>query len=256
MAGSSQLLSLLRNRNLIKMTKKEVVHLYKKVIEDLKALIDEGKYKKGELLPSENDLCREYNTTRVTIRQALSALTNMGYITRKHGKGSIVAEPKSGLGILSLNGVTAGVGKQNLTTTILQKPAKQNWPVDFFHELSREELESGCVFFTRLRSIDNVPVLYEETFITNIQLPRFASRSLENRSLFKLLKDTYKVEITEGEQKIWAIHGDKNISKILGVKTSHPILHMKRRLQTNVNGLNIYSSLYCNTEEHFLQDSF
>ncbi|GAB3927501.1 GntR family transcriptional regulator [Mucilaginibacter myungsuensis] len=238
------------------MAKKEVTHLYKKIFDDLKALIEEGRYKKGDLLPSENELCREYSTTRVTIRQALSALANMGYIIRKHGKGSIVAEPKSGLGILSLNGVTAGVGTQNLTTSILQKPVRQAWPVDFFFELEPEETNSGCLYFARLRSIDDVPVLYEETFIANIDLPKFTSKNLENKSLFKILKEKYNVEVTEGEQKIWAVHGDKNISKILGLKTTHPILHMKRRMHTNVKGLRIYSSLYCNTEEHFLQDSF
>ncbi|WP_448636352.1 GntR family transcriptional regulator [Pedobacter panaciterrae] len=56
--------------------------LYKKVTDDLRAQIEKGMYQKGELLPSENDLCKTYNTTRVTVRQALSGLTNLGYITR------------------------------------------------------------------------------------------------------------------------------------------------------------------------------
>lgn len=238
------------------MDKKEITHLYKKIIDDLKASIDKGSYKKGELLPSENELCKTYSTTRVTIRQALSGLTNMGYITRKHGKGSIVSEPKQGLGILSLSGVTAGVGDQILSTAILQKPAKQDWPVDFFYELDAQELKTGCIFFSRLRHIDGVPVLYEETFICNMALPRFTARNLENQSLFKLLKEHYQIEVKEGEQKIWAIHADKNICKLLDIKINHPVVHMKRRLQTSIAGLNIYSSLYCNTEAHFLQDYF
>jgi DNA-binding GntR family transcriptional regulator len=238
------------------MSKKEVIHLYKKVIEDLRSLIEKGEYKKGDLLPSENELCRSYDTTRVTIRQALSALANMGYIIRKHGKGSIVSEPKSGLGILSLSGVTAGIGNHKLITTILQKPVKQAWPDGFFYPLETAETDAGCIFFSRLRYIDNKPVLYEETHISNIDLPHFSSRSLENKSLFKILKDHYKIEVKEGEQKIWAIHADKNISGLLNIKTSHPVVHMKRRLQTNNKDLRIYSALYCNTEENFLQDSF
>lgn len=238
------------------MSKKETAPLYKKVIDDLKTQIEKGAYKKGELLPSENDLCKTYSTTRVTVRQALTGLMNMGYITRRHGKGSIVSEPKQGLGILSLSGVTAGVGDQVLTTAILQKQTKQSWPVDFFHELNKEEQHSGCIFFTRLRHINGTPVLYEETFISNISLPRFTSRNLENCSLFKVLKEHYNIDVKEGEQKIWAIHGDKNISKLLDIKTNHPIVHMKRRLQTNIDNLNVYSSIYCNTEEYFLQDYF
>ncbi|NNU33459.1 GntR family transcriptional regulator [Mucilaginibacter sp. S1162] len=123
------------------------MHLYKKVIEDLRAAIEDGTYKTGDLLPSENELCRSYDTTRVTIRQALSALANMGYITRKHGKGSIVSQPKSGLGILSLSGVTAGIGTQKLTTSILQKPVKQDWPDDFFFTIDDSEIKNGCIFF-------------------------------------------------------------------------------------------------------------
>ncbi len=238
------------------MVKKETTHLYKKVIDDLKTLIDKGTYKKGELLPSENELCKTYSTTRVTVRQALSALMNMGYITRKHGKGSIVSELKQGLGILSLSGVTAGVGDQVLTTSMLQKQTKQAWPLDFFYELNEEEQKQGCLFFSRLRKIDDVPVLYEETFITNIGLRGFSNRNLENTSLFKTLKEHYQIEVKEGEQKIWAIQADKEICKMLDIKKTHPVLHMKRRLQTSIPGLNIYSSLYCNTEEHFIQDYF
>ncbi|MEJ7557670.1 MAG: GntR family transcriptional regulator [Pedobacter sp.] len=238
------------------MIRRDTIPLYKKVIDDLKKSIDDSKYIKGDLLPSENDLCKTYNTTRVTIRQALSGLTNMGYITRKHGKGSIVTEPKRGLGILSFSGVTAGIGNQTLTTQILQKQTKQHWPLDFFYELNEVELKKGCLYFTRLRQIDNIPVLYEETYITNLNLPRFISKNLENVSLFKTIKEHYNIDIATGEQKIWAVNGDKQVSKLLNVKIAEPLVHMKRRLQTNVKDLNIYSSIYCNTQEYFLQDYF
>lgn len=238
------------------MAKTESIPLYKQVSNDLKALIDSGEFKKGDLLPSENELSKRYDTTRVTIRQALSGLMNMGYITRRHGKGSIVSEPKQGLGILSLSGVTASIGNKDLETVILQKPTKQSWPVDFFYDLDENERKQGCVFFTRLRYIHKVPVLYEETFITDVNLPKFTSRNLENRSLFEVLSKHYQIAIKGGEQKIWAIRGDKRISELLNTKVNQPAVHMKRRLSTNVKGLYIYSFIYCNTEEYYLQDDF
>jgi len=238
------------------MRKKETTPLYKKLIEDLKKLIDDGKYKQGELLPSENDLCKTYHTTRPTVRQALSGLTNMGYIIRHHGKGSIVSEPRRGLGILSVSGVTAEVGDQNLKTVILEKPTKRDWPPELFYALSDEEQKAGCFFFSRLRYINNVPILFEETFITNLNLPRFTSRNLENRSFLKILNEHYQVEITGGEQKIWAIAAGKTKSKLLKLKADSPIVHMKRKLKTNIRDLNIYSWLYCNTENYYLDDFF
>ena len=238
------------------MGKTQQTPLYKTLFNNLKKQIDAGHYKIGELLPSENDLCKEYGTTRPTVRQALSELIKLGYINRKHGKGSIVSEPKNGLGILSIKGSTAGVGKKNLTTKILDKIQKKSWPVDFPYELSEVQKQAGCIYFSRLRYVNNSPTLYEETYITDIALPRFVSHNLEKNSLFETLEKYHKIEIKEGEQKIWASSAGKEISKILTLKKNLPILHMKRSLKTNNKDLIIYSFLYCNTEEYFIQDYF
>jgi len=238
------------------MKNSESIPIYKRLIEDLKKLIDDGKYVKGQLIPSENDLCKTYHTTRATVRLALTGLTNIGYIIRRQGKGSIVSDSKRGLGILSVSGVTAGIGDQKLSTIILTKPRKQAWPDTLLQELGDTEKAASCLFFTRLRYINDVPVLFEETFISDINLPRFVSRNLENRSFLKILSDEYQVEVKGGEQKIWAIAADKNLSKLLKLRLNSPIVHMKRRLKTNIKDLNIYSWLYCNTENYFLNDFF
>ncbi|GGH03755.1 GntR family transcriptional regulator [Parapedobacter pyrenivorans] len=238
------------------MVKEANTPIYKTLISDLKKQIDDGHYKKGDLLPSENELCKTYNTTRPTVRQALSELIRLGYIVRHHGKGSIVSEPKSGLGILSIKGSTAGVGKKNLRTQILAKTQKTTWPADFPYELSAIQSEAGCLYLARLRHVNGLPTLYEETYITDIDLPRFTMHNLEKHSLFETLNKYHKVEIKEGEQKIWAVSADKNLAELLAVKTGKPILHMKRSMQTNRPHLTIYSFLYCNTEEYFIQDYF
>ena len=230
--------------------------LYKILIGDLKKQIDDGRYKKGDLLPSENDLCKTYGTTRPTVRQALSELIRMGYIIRQHGKGSIVSEPKSGLGILSLKGSTAGVGKKNLRTEMLVKSKRMAWPADFPYDLTEEQQEAGCIYLARLRYVNGLPTLYEETYITDINLPRFTMHNVARNSLFETLKKYHQVEIKDGEQKIWAVTADKPIAKLLSIKSGGPILHMKRSMHTNKPGLIIYSFLYCNTAEYFIQDYF
>ncbi|HMR19920.1 MAG TPA: GntR family transcriptional regulator [Sphingobacterium sp.] len=238
------------------MSRSTLKPLYQILITDLKKQIDDGLYKKGDLLPSENELCKRYDTTRPTVRQALGELMRMGYIVRHHGKGSIVSEPKTGLGILSLKGSTAGVGKKNLQTSILTKTVKIEWPTDFPYELTDAQRDAGCLYISRLRRVNGLPTMYEDTYITNIDLPRFTMHNLEKNSLFDTLRKYHKVEIREGEQKIWAIKADKKIAETLSMKIGNPVLHMKRSMLTNRNGLIIYSFLYCNTEEYFIQDYF
>lgn len=58
----------------------------------LEAAILEKKYLPGELLPSENELSKQFQASRETIRKALALLLENGYIQKQQGKGSIVLD--------------------------------------------------------------------------------------------------------------------------------------------------------------------
>ena len=122
--------------------------------------------------------------------------------------------------------------------------------------LSKIELESGCIFLARLRLIDNQPLFYDVTYIPNINMPRFTSRTFENRSLFDTLRKFYQIDVTGGEQKLKAIPASEKISQYLQVQPGHPILHLERKINTSRPGFSFYSSLYCNTSEHALYGIF
>lgn len=66
------------------------VKLYEEVVGQLSALIERGVYKKGDFLPSEKELIEITGVSRVTIREALRILADMGYIETMQGKGSRV----------------------------------------------------------------------------------------------------------------------------------------------------------------------
>ena len=66
------------------------VKLYEQVMNQLASQIENGIYKKGEFLPSEKELIELTGVSRVTIREALRILNDMGYIETLQGKGSRV----------------------------------------------------------------------------------------------------------------------------------------------------------------------
>ena len=133
------------------------IPLYKKLHSILREHIITGLYKEGDLLPSENELCVTHNVTRPTVRQALNELVREGYINKHHGKGSIVTIPSKEAGILSIQGTSSAIGK-GLRTKIITKPYIARWDDPFFFELSKHEMESGCIKMERIRLINNVPV--------------------------------------------------------------------------------------------------
>lgn len=234
----------------------ENIPQYRKLYELLRKHILSGVYEEGSLLPSENELCASYNITRPTVRHALETLVKDGLILKKQGKGSIVRKAPQNIGILSISGTASAVGVRFLKTDILQKPMIKTWPENFSFELSELEKESGCIYMERLRFVDDEPVFYDVNHLPNIYLPRITKRSFENKSLFEILRKHYQIEILGGEQQLKAVKPDANIRKLLQLKSNQPVLHIERKLTTNKEGFNIYSTIYFNSDKHAIFGSF
>jgi len=229
---------------------------YRRLYEVLRKHILDGVYKEGDLLPSENELCQLYSMTRPTVRQSLSTLANDGYIRKHQGKGSFVHHPPREIGILSVSGTTSAVGDRNLKTRIIVKPVLMPWPRDFMFPLSELEKESGCIYMERLRLLDDVPIFYDISYIANINLPRITSRQFANRSLFRILRDHYRIEVKGGDQRIKAIQASPKVMRFLQLNKDQPVLHLERRMETNNPELFLYSSIFCNTEKYSIFGRF
>ncbi len=225
---------------------------YRRLYEVLRKHIMEGIYREGDLLPSENELCATYGLTRPTVRHALDELVKDGFIKKQKGKGSIVHPLPKGIGILSVAGTTTALGNRNLETRILAGPEIRPWEPSFFFPLPEHIRESGCIYMERLRLIEGKPLFYDITYLPNINLPRFTSRSFENRSLFDTLRRNYQIEVTGGEQRLWAIRADDRLAGFLQMQPGEPVLHLERKIDTNRVGFSFFSSLYCNTSEQAL----
>jgi DNA-binding GntR family transcriptional regulator len=229
---------------------------HKKIYEILRKHIIEGVYLEGDILPSENELCRLHQITRPTVRHALMKLAHDGLIRKHQGKGSIVHRMSKDIGILSIYGTTSALGNKNLRTRIINGPVIQQWPDSFMYELSQTELESGCIYLERIRLVNDIPLFYDITYLMNVNLPRFCSRSFENKSLFDIMRKHYSIEVLGGQQRLQAIQASNKIADFLQIKKGKPILHLERKIETNRINFYIYSELFCNTENFALFGSF
>ncbi len=230
--------------------------LHKKVYELLRRHILEGVYVEGDLLPSEMELCSLHSATRPTVRKALDRLATEGFIYKQQGKGSIVKGAPKGVGILSIKGTTSAIGNENLTTRLIVKPEIRRWTKAFSFELTDLEKEVGCIYFERLRYVNEKPVFFDITMIPNINLPRFVSKCQKINSLFNLLRENYGIEVTGGEQKIMAVNASEGLMSYFELKTSTPIIQLDRKIMTNKNGFCFYSQVFCNAKEYSLVGTF
>lgn len=81
--------------------------LYEQVVEQIKSMIAQGVYRKGDMLPSEKELIESTGVSRITVREALRQLSEAGVIETRRGKGSYVLIDGSELGRKEANGISA-----------------------------------------------------------------------------------------------------------------------------------------------------
>ena len=61
----------------------------------LKKQLMEGVWRTGEKIPSENELCKSFGVSRVTVRAAIQQLEILGLVETKHGGGTFVRDYSS-----------------------------------------------------------------------------------------------------------------------------------------------------------------
>lgn len=66
--------------------------LYQEIIDYLQAKITSREFAPGDLLPSEFELARHFQVSRITAQKALDELENSGLVYRVRGKGSFVSD--------------------------------------------------------------------------------------------------------------------------------------------------------------------
>jgi len=70
--------------------------LYLQVTEILRQRIQKGVWRKGDTLPTLNELMEEFSVAKVTVRQAVKLLEEEGLLSARRGKGTIVTAEPSG----------------------------------------------------------------------------------------------------------------------------------------------------------------
>ena len=60
----------------------------------LKSRIESGEYQPRQAIPSEHQLVLETGVARTTVRKAVAALQDQGYVYAVHGLGTFVSPPE------------------------------------------------------------------------------------------------------------------------------------------------------------------
>ena len=143
---------------------------YQIIAKDIQKKIEQGEFSPGEQLPQEIEMCKHYNASRITIREAMNQLVLLGLIIKRRGSGTFVknvaedmqnkdAFPKSS----QFNGFTRDCAKFKVSSDF-HNFSVTNRPPEIAEQLKISP-NSFTYYICRTRFIDNKPVVVEYTYM-------------------------------------------------------------------------------------------
>jgi DNA-binding GntR family transcriptional regulator len=195
----------------------------------LKELIQTGRYKEGERIPSEIELSRLCEVNRNTLRQAISELTAKGLLRKEKGKGTFVSlsKPvafKHKLGrISSFRDDLNEIGIEE--NTILLKKGIEDVP-DHVAKALILGAKNKAIAVCRLRMGDNIPLIYEESYLPGEMFNGILDMDLTG-SMYKILSERFDIVLSRSDQTIRAVNLNVQIAKLLDLPKNSAGLYME-----------------------------
>jgi GntR family transcriptional regulator len=195
----------------------------------------------GDSIPSERQLGLDLGVSRLTVRAALDELVREGYLVRRRGAGTFVAEPKVAKGIdiasfsddMRARGLTPG----SRTIDLREVPAGARLG-RILHVSPAEPILSA----KRLRLADGEPMAIELLHVRASLVPGLSASDLEESSFYELLANRYGVEIVGGTQTVEPTVTNEEESSVLGVPLHSPALLFERVTRSSAGETVEYTS--------------
>lgn len=209
------------------------IPLYSQLIGIIKRAITTGGVTAGTLLPSESELCSTYHISRNTVRQAIGALEADGFVVRKRGKGTFVADPA----------MRRKHVEYSFTTEISQQgKSPSSTLVDFavipasahIREIMALGEGESVYCFTRVRNVDGWPLILETSYYPETIYPNLTREMVQTHSFYSLLYHIGVVPVSAQDSYEAVLLGEKE-SALLGCRVGSPAFFHRRRT-TGENG--------------------
>lgn len=203
--------------------------------------IESGEWADGSQIPSEDELCRIYHVSKVTVREAIQELVREGYLRRQQGRGTFVTHTMPHAGILmrvwlserDLFGEEVNVRKE-----IVKREVRES-----SDEIKRVLMTEDDIHYILSRVVVDDEPFAEEFFMPLSIIPDLQAEKLTGRSMYDLIEERGAKKIFRISQtaEIAAIRDD--VAKVIGMREGTAALFLRRIMQS-VEGIPVaYSRL-------------
>ena len=210
--------------------------LFEKVKDDISARIKSGEYPAGSKIPTEVELIKQYDVSRITIRRAIEELCKDGLLVKNQGKGTFVKERKifrkiehnmSFSNSCIVNGMTPSAVVTQRTVLTKNSPGRVPHP-----RLDQDAI----LYIQRVRYADEIPVMLENNYFPFTQYAFLLTDDLEG-PLYDLLKSHGIIVGCSQNSYIDALKADSKQAQLLKIAPGDPLFLLYTEIYDSQNQL-------------------
>ncbi|ABJ63689.1 GntR family transcriptional regulator [Levilactobacillus brevis] len=201
--------------------------IYIQIHNDIKRAIEAGKWAVGDRIPSERELSRNFDVSRMTLRQAIQTLVDEGILERQVGSGTYVANQKvqeKMSGVTSFTDLMLTQGKQPTSKTISYHV--MNPSLSEAEKLKLNE-DDQVLRMERIRYGDDVPICFEVATVPEKLVDGLSKKEVTS-SLYRALEDKKQLSPGKAQQTVSAMSASERIAEYLSIKRGDAILRLRQ----------------------------
>jgi GntR family transcriptional regulator len=235
------------------MGKEVAIPYYLQIAETIRSRILGGHYLQGDLIPSYQELEKEFNVSNITIRKATEILERDGIINRKRGVGTVVSETDAKTITFELNGnfqhLRNLAEKIPLTTEVLEI-ATPSCPSRLQQILSIEPTKKVWRM-KKIRKYEDTIMSYYIHYSDLIWCGRITKEEAERQKFVDLFRQKSGLNLIRLEKRVEAAVANIDLCAILGVNFGTPLLFVENIYYSTEDKPVLVTQIYYRGDRHF-----
>lgn len=192
--------------------------------EELLGELLDGTYSSGVKLPNEDELAERSGVSRATVREAVGGLVEAGYLTRRHGSGTFVAETLPRRHALDASvSYTSMIREAGMTPGLVVLDQSEHKAIPEEAELLQVPEGEPLLTVERIRTADGRPVIYSVDRLPRSFAPGDPSEL--DASLYSVLQLSGHA-VQSASAKLVPVVAQQRLATLLEVERDTPLLHI------------------------------
>jgi len=226
-----------------------ILPIYYQIKQTIKTWIINKEFNPGGKIPSENELAERFGVSRLTVRQAISQLTQEGFLISRRGEGTFVTDNVHLID--SWNFEFRGLIDDFFFAQISEVKTKSVQinktmaPRAIQEKLGLSRETEKVIQIKRLRYVRDRLLTFSVNYLPIEIGAKLQEQALYEKSLLQILEQDLGIKFTEAVQTIEASFASQEVAQHLAIPSGSPVLFIERIMYTKrKKPIEIFQSSY------------